>query len=112
MISPSLTIFSNFFIDNEERLQRMKDSFYSFRDIKPKEWVINIRGSLKYDAGNFLKSELNENLNLSYLEGKRGWMQDSIKISRQISSDYVFFWIEDHIMIASPDELKKCIFEE
>ena len=111
MISPSLTIFSNFFIDNEERLQRMKDSFYSFRDIKPKEWVINIRGSLKYDAGNFLKSELNENLNLSYLEGKRGWMQDSIKISRQISSDYVFFWIEDHIMIASPDELKKCIFE-
>ena len=68
MISPSLTIFSNFFIDNEERLQRMKDSFYSFRDIKPKEWVINIRGSLKYDAGNFLKSELNENLNLSYFD--------------------------------------------
>ena len=91
MISPSLTIFSNFFIDNEERLQRMKDSFYSFRDIKPKEWVINIRGSLKYDAGNFLKSELNENLNLSYLEGKRGWMQDSIKISRQISLIMFFF---------------------
>ena len=111
MISPSLTIFSNFFIDNEERLQRMKDSFHSFKDIKPKEWVINIRGSLKYDAGNFLKSELNDNLNLSYLEGRSGWMQDSIKISRQISSDYVFFWIEDHIMIASPDELKKCIFE-
>ncbi|MAJ45189.1 MAG: hypothetical protein CMF96_10670 [Candidatus Marinimicrobia bacterium] len=111
MISPSLAIFSNFFIDNEERLQRMKDSFYSFKDINPKEWVINIRGSLKYDAGNFLKSELNENLNLSYVEGGSGWIQDSLKISRQISSDYVFFWIEDHIMIASPDELKNCILE-
>ena len=55
---PSLAIFTNFLIDNDERLQRMKDSFYSFKDIKAKEWVINIRGSLKHKAGNFLRKEL------------------------------------------------------
>ena len=41
----SLAIFANFFIDNEERLQRMKDSFKSFESIKPQEWIINIRGN-------------------------------------------------------------------
>jgi len=53
---PTLAIFTNFFIDNEERLQRMKDSFYSFKDIKPKEWVINIRGAKKNEAHNYLKN--------------------------------------------------------
>ena len=47
----SLAIFANFFIDNEERLQRMKDSFKSFKSIKPQEWIINIRGKYKIDAG-------------------------------------------------------------
>jgi len=90
MTQPSLAIFSNFFIDNEERLQRMKDSFFSFKDINPKEWVINIRGSLKLEAGNFLKKELGENLNLFYLQSKQGWMYDSLIISKKINSDYVF----------------------
>lgn len=111
MAQPSLAIFSNFFIDNDERLQRMKDSFFSFRDINPKEWVINIRGSLKYKAGNFLKKELGEDLNLFYLQSKQGWMHDSLMISKKINSDYVLYWIEDHILISSPTDLKNCIME-
>ena len=111
MTQPSLAIFSNFFIDNEERLQRMKDSFFSFKDINPKEWVINIRGSLKLEAGNFLKKELGENLNLFYLQSKQGWMYDSLIISKKINSDYVFYWIEDHILISSPSDLQNCIME-
>tara|TARA_B100000787_G_scaffold166711_1_gene152341 strand:+ start:251 stop:1153 length:903 start_codon:yes stop_codon:yes gene_type:complete len=111
MTQPSLAIFSNFFIDNEERLQRMKDSFFSFKDINPKEWVINIRGSLKLEAGNFLKKELGENLNLFYLQSKQGWMYDSLIISKKINSDYVFYWIEDNILISSPIDLKNCIME-
>ena len=111
MAQPSLAIFSNFFIDNEERLQRMKDSFFSFKDINPKEWVINIRGSLKFEAGNFLKKELGENLNLFYLQSKQGWMYDSLIISKKINSDYVFYWIEDNILISSPIDLKNCIME-
>ena len=108
---PTLAIFTNFFIDNEERLQRMKDSFYSFKDIKPKEWVINIRGSLKHKAGNFLKKELGEELNLFYLQSKQGWMYDSLIISKKINSDYVLYWIEDHILIATPKDLENCITE-
>ena len=54
----SLAIFANFFINNEERLQRMKDSFYSFKDINSNEWIINIRGKFKHHAGEFLKNEL------------------------------------------------------
>ena len=111
MTQSSLAIFSNFFIDNEERLQRMKDSFFSFRDINPKEWVINIRGSLKYKAGNFLKKELGADLNLFYLQSKQGWMHDSLMISKKINSDYVFYWIEDHILISSPSDLMNCIME-
>ncbi len=111
MNQPSLAIFANFFIDNKERLQRMKDSFYSFKDTEPKEWVINIRGGLKHEAGNFLKKELGEDLNLFFLQSKQGWMHDSNTISKKINSDYVFYWIEDHILISSPIDLKNCIME-
>ncbi|WP_157834490.1 hypothetical protein [Candidatus Ruthturnera calyptogenae] len=47
MNTPTLTIFANFRINNEERYQRMKDSFESFKDIKAQKWVINVRGSYK-----------------------------------------------------------------
>ena len=58
MTQPTLAIFANFLIDNEERFQRMKDSFNSFKDAKPNQWVVNIRGSYKDEAGDFLKKEL------------------------------------------------------
>lgn len=106
-----LAIFSNFFIDNEERLQRMKDSFFSFKDINPNEWVINIRGKLKYKAGEFLKKEIRDNLNLNYLENRRGWFYDSSIIANKIESDYVMFWIEDNILISHPKKLNNCIIE-
>tara|TARA_B100000214_G_C23892928_1_gene592687 strand:+ start:72 stop:965 length:894 start_codon:yes stop_codon:yes gene_type:complete len=107
----SLAIFANFYINNQERLQRMKDSFYSFKDINPNEWIINIRGNYKHQAGNFLINELGDKLKLFYLQSKKGWFDDSIFISKDISSDYVLFWVEDHILINSLDSLKNCIFE-
>ncbi len=107
----SLAIFANFFINNEERLQRMKDSFFSFKDINSNEWIINIRGKFKHKAGEFLKNELGNNLRLFYLQNKKGWFYDSIYISKDISSDYVLFWVEDHILINSLDSLKNCILE-
>ena len=62
----SLAIFfANFFINNEERLQRMK-VFYSFKDINSNEWIINIRGKFKHKAGEFLKNELGNNLRLLF----------------------------------------------
>ena len=111
MKHPSLAIFANFFIDNAERLQRMKDSFNSFKEAGPNQWVINIRGSLKYEAGNFLKEELREKLNLFYLQSGRGWLYDSNTIASKINSNYVLFWVEDHILINSPNNLNNCIAE-
>lgn len=111
MHKTNLTIFANFFIDNEERCQRMKDSFCSFKDLNPKEWVINIRGKLKLQAGEFFIKELSDNLQLSYLESKKGWHHDTKKIVSKISSEYVFFWIEDHILINNKNNLNLCINE-
>ena len=50
MKTPSLTIFANFRIDNEERYLRMQDSFLSFKDISAEKWVVNVRGPYKERA--------------------------------------------------------------
>lgn len=109
--SPSLSIFANFFIDNDERLQRMKDSFRSFHNVDAVEWVINIRGKYKLEAGEYLHAELGKKLYLSYLNSGLGWLHVSKKISKKITADYVLFWIEDHILLAQPKILNKCIYE-
>lgn len=111
MNQTSLTIFANFHIDNLERFQRMKDSFNSFLKINPDQFVINIRGKFKYDAGKFLKKRLNKKLKLFYLNNKRGWFYDSMIIYKKITSKYVFFWIEDHIFISSSKTFKNCLKE-
>ena len=111
MSSINLDIFSNFFIDNEERLIRMKDSFRSFAKINPNKWVINIRGSLKYQAGNFLRKELGGKLQLFYLNSNFGWFYDSKIIFKNINSNYVMFWIEDHILTASINDFYNCLLE-
>ena len=97
--SSSLTIFANFFINNEERLQRMKDSFKSFENINPSEWVINIRGEYKFEAGDFLENEIGDKLFLSYYNSGYGWFYDSRKIYKNITSQFVMYWIEDHILL-------------
>ena len=111
MKEPTLGIFANFFIDNEERLQRMKDSFHSFKKTNPNLWVINIRGRFNHQAGHFLKKELGEALHLFYLQSRQGWFCDSKAILNKIATDYILFWIEDHILIAKHDYLKNCIVE-
>ena len=57
----SLCIFANFLINNEERFQRLKDSYESFKDICPNQWIINIRGDYKYKVADFLKSRIKNN---------------------------------------------------
>jgi hypothetical protein len=110
-MQPTLTIFANFNINNEERFKRMKDSFYSYKNIKPDQWIINIRGDKKFEVGQFLKQELGDKIILFYLNSCFGWFYDSKKIASKIKSDYVFIWIEDHILTADPLYLKSCIAE-
>lgn len=106
-----LTVFANFQIDNLERLQRMKDSFNSFVKVNPNQYVVNIRGKFKNKAGKFLKQKVGKKLDLTYFNSRRGWFYDSRNISKKISSKYVFFWIEDHLLISSAKIFKNCIKE-
>ena len=94
-----LSVFANFRIDSEERLLRMQDSFWSFYEEDIDKWVINIRGDYKKEAGVFLKKKLANKLILFELESKKGWFKDSRKMLKYIESDYIFFWIEDHLKI-------------
>ena len=94
-----LSVFANFRIDSEERLLRMKDSFRSFYEEDIEIWIINIRGDYKKEAGEFLKENLGGALILFELESKKGWFNDSKKMLKAIDTDYVFFWIEDHLKV-------------
>ena len=107
----SLTVFANFRIDTEERLQRMKDSFESFKDAEINQWVINARGHYKDDAIQYLKDRLGEKLISLYLESKEGWFSDSRKMINEIKSDYVFFWIEDHICMCGTQRFNVVVSE-
>ncbi len=97
MINATLTVFSNFFINDKETLLRMQDSFMSFKDISAEKWVINIRGKFKLDAYFFLCTHLKEKLEATVIESGKGWFHDSKNLLYKVKSDYVFYWIEDHI---------------
>lgn len=89
----------------------MKDSFYSFSDVQPAEWKINIRGRLKHEAGDFLRSELSEAADILFLNSSRGWLYDSRSYMSSIRSDYVLCWIEDHICLVDSATLLDVITE-
>lgn len=112
----NLAVLANFRIDNEERLQRMKDSFKSFFEYNPIQWVINIRGKLKEEASHYLKSNLKENLELFYLESKKGWNFDTRKLIKYINGNLVMIWVEDHILVNTltkfDDVLKEMYFRK
>lgn len=108
---PSLCIFANFSIDNEERLQRMKDSFFSFCNVMPEEWRINIRGRFKNEACDFLHEKLGDELSIFCLESSKGWFYDSYSFMSNVESDYIFFWIEDHICLVRPEVIRNLIIE-
>lgn len=107
----TVSVFSNFFIDTPERLQRMKDSYTSFCDISPKEWVINIRGRFAAEASSFLQSSITDHLYIFNYDSPMGWFHDSRKMLSHISSDITLFWLEDHLNLAPIAKLNLCISE-
>lgn len=110
-MKPTLCIFANFFIDNDERLQRMKDSFYSFRGVDPDEWIINIRGKLKKSAGDFLYKNIGNKLSLNYLQTKKGWFKDSYLVMKSSKSNYILVWVEDNICLINPKKIRDILYE-
>jgi len=106
-----LTIFANFYINTEERLLRMKDSFNSFSQIHADVWVINCRGKYRDEVLDFLKDNLGDRLIPFRLNSKEGWFNDTRTMLPAIESEYVLFWLEDFINLA-PVELLNAIVSE
>tara|TARA_Y100000591_G_C21792625_1_gene677434 strand:- start:467 stop:1321 length:855 start_codon:yes stop_codon:yes gene_type:complete len=99
-MSCEFSVVANFYIDTEERLLRLKDSYYSFSKSNISNWKINIRGELKYEVEKFLRSQIKERiLDIQFLETKDGWIADTETLLKDIKDKIIFFWIEDHICI-------------
>lgn len=56
-----------------------------------------------------LASELGDKANISYLESKEGWRIDSLSLLPRITSEFVFFWVEDQICVGGPDALNRVV---
>ena len=96
----SLTVFANIYLDSEIRLQRMKDSFHSFKNSKTiSEYVINLRGQYSDDAKCFLEENIRLTHKIFQIESAAGWFYDSKMLLDFVSHDTVFIWIEDHICL-------------
>lgn len=100
MVDVTLDIFANFQINDEERFARLKDSFLSFKDVNARKWIINVRGRYRDEVAAFLTKHLADKLSVYMLNSGRGWFHDTRKMLPEIASDYVLFWIEDHLNLA------------
>lgn len=95
-----ISVFANFLINDQSRLNELKLSLNSFYKSKIDSWFINIRGEKKNEARKIILKKIPSNkVNFFFLDSKRGWMHDSSKISKEIQTKYIFFWIEDHICV-------------
>jgi glucosyl-dolichyl phosphate glucuronosyltransferase len=112
MPKPTLTVFANFCIDSRESLQRMKDSYLSFRQIDAQKWVVNIRGAFQNEARSFLEENLGTRLVMFQMQSREGWFFDSRIMLREISSDFVLIWIEDHISMVQDCDIYDEILKE
>ena len=106
-----LTIFANIRINDEDGLQHLKDSFRSFDTISD-DWLINVRGTLRREAIDFLKANLRERMTLfELLDDSRGWINNALQMLPKAKYDYLLIWNEDHLSVASQDKLRETIEE-
>jgi hypothetical protein len=92
----NITIFANFYIDNEERFLRMKDSHKSMKQIVVDRYVVNVRGRFSDQAIEYLKQNI-QSLSIFAMESPTGWFHDTSLLLPMIRTPYVLLWIEDHI---------------
>ena len=106
-----LSVFTNFRINDEERFLRMKDSFHSFKDINATKWIINVRGKYQVETLSFLKEHLGEKLSAHKIESGKGWFHDSRLLLSELESDFVLYWIEDHINMVPVEKYSEILGE-
>ena len=107
----TFSIISNFRIDSQERLTRLKDSFLSFKQASIDKWIINARGPMGEEALEFLREYLGERLVEYKIETDIGWLHDTRVMLDSIETDYVLYWIEDQICMCGPDRLNEVVSE-
>lgn len=105
------SVFANFYIDTHERFLRLQDSFFSFKNANIHDWNINIRGKYKYHVSNFLKENIKKNLFIFFKESKKGWIEDSKIVAKNIKKKIVFIWIEDHICVQKTSRINSIVNE-
>ena len=111
-MSSEFSVVANFYIDTEERFLRLKDSYHSFCKSNILSWHINIRGNLKQEVQNFLQNEIDSNkLKTYFLETNNGWIKDTEKITENLKSEIIFFWIEDHLCIKESNIINEIVSE-
>lgn len=107
-----LTIFANLRINDQQRLQRFKDSFLSFKDIASDDWLINIRGTYRDEALAFLKDHLGRRGTFfELLDDERGWITNALDMLPHAKYDYVLLWVEDHLNLVPLNLYRKMIEE-
>jgi hypothetical protein len=107
----SLTIFANFRIDDLNRFNRLKNSFFSFNKANIDKWVINTRGKLKNEVNDFLRENIKQDFELFNIQLKNGWFEESRFLLNKVKTDYVFIWNEDHKNIKDYSYFDKIISE-
>lgn len=106
-----LSVFANIRVNDPQRLEHLKDSYYSIADISD-NWVINIRGKLRKEAIAFLQHELGDKVILfELLDEDRGWLTNALNMMPAVKYNYVFLWNEDHINMLTPEETRRLVNE-
>lgn len=106
-----ITILGNIRINSLSRLEHFKSSFLSFKGLSD-DWVINIRGTFRDEAISFLRSELNNKLNLfSLFDDNRGWITNALEMLNVAKYEYVLVWNEDHMNISTIDHILSVVKE-
>lgn len=107
----SITIFGNIFINDKLKLEMLKISFSSFNNSKIEKWVLNIRGKFKSETKDFLMKNIKQKKIFFELESDKGWFYESRLMSKEINSEYVFNWIEDHVNLQNSEFFNSIINE-
>ena len=91
------SILTNFFINDKETLQRMKDSLDSFKSANSQKWIVNIRGKYKDQTRSYIENLLGSKCKITHYDFK-DWQKETKIIINEINSDYILYWVEDHIL--------------
>ncbi|PWB39046.1 MAG: hypothetical protein C3F02_00295 [Parcubacteria group bacterium] len=114
MSGQNLTILANIRVNSRQRLEHLKDSFFSFNTVSD-NWLVNVRGDLRLETIDFLRENLGDQMILfELLDDKRkggGWLRNALEMLEQAKHKYILVWNEDHLNIAPQETITRVVSE-